>query len=185
MEVLLICVALCSIAAAVYSGWKYRAVVNRFKPVLSLDEEAERVRKATEKNKADSAREIERAKAEAAEAIGKAKAKAADLTLAYNNAKQIYDRLQHEVSLLEATSEDMSFGLYKPQYSFDTSEAYKTALNEVYEQKKSIIRDDLAAICPTGWTVNNSLSEGKRMIKKQVKIMLKHSTANAMRRLQG
>jgi hypothetical protein len=173
MQVLLICVALCSIAATVFFGWKYRAVINRFKPVLSLDEEAERVRRATEKNKADSAREIEQAKAEAAEAVGKVKAKAADLTFAYNKAKDIYDRLQHEVSLLEATSEDMSFGLYKPQYSFDNSEAYKTALGEVYEQKKVCIGADQAAISPTNWTVNNSAVEGKRMIKKQVKMMLR------------
>ena len=148
-------------------------MVNRFKPVLSLDEEAERVRKDTERNKADSAREIEQAKAEAAEAVGKARAKAADLALAYNKAKETYDRIQHEVSLLEATSEDMSFGLYKPQYSFDTSEDYKAALEKVYEQKKDCIRGDSAAICPTSWTVNNNAAEGKRMIKKQVKIMLR------------
>jgi F0F1-type ATP synthase membrane subunit b/b' len=81
VEALLICVALGSIAAAVFFGRKYQALVNRFKPVLSLDEEAARVRKDTEKRKADSTREIERAKAEAAEAVGKAKAKAADLNL--------------------------------------------------------------------------------------------------------
>jgi hypothetical protein len=173
MQALLICVALASVAAAVFFGWKYQAMVNRFKPVLSLDEEAERVRKDTERNKADSAREIEQAKAEAAEAVGKARAKAADLALAYNKAKETYDRIQHEVSLLEATSEDMSFGLYKPQYSFDTSEDYKAALEKVYEQKKDCIRGDSAAICPTSWTVNNNAAEGKRMIKKQVKIMLR------------
>jgi hypothetical protein len=173
MQAILICVALCSVITAVFFGWKYLSIVKRFKPVLSLDEEAERVRKEIEKNKADSAREIEQAKAEAAEAVGKAKAKAADLTVAYNRAKEIYDRIQHEVSLLEATSEDMSFGLYKPQYSFETSESYKVALEKVYEQKKTCIRDDKAAIYPTTWTVNNNAAEGRRMIKKQVKIMLR------------
>jgi hypothetical protein len=167
MQVLLICVAACSIAAAIFSGWKYQAIVIRFKPVISLEEEAARISKDIEKNKADSA------KAEAAEAVGKAKTKAADLTLAYSKAKEIYERLQHEISLLEATSDDMSFGLYKPLYSFDTSEAYKTALNEIYDQKKSCIRDNLAASYPTNWTVNNNAAEGRRMIKKQVKIMLR------------
>jgi len=173
MQVLVVCVALCSVAAAAVFGRKYQAIAHRFKSVLSLDEEAERVRRDTEKNKSDSAREIERAKAEATETVGKAKAKAAELTLAYNKAKDIYLRLQHEVSLLEATSEDMSFGLYRPQFSFDTSEAYKAALDAVYEQKKVSIRDDSAAVYPTSWTVNNSAAEGRRMIKKQVKIMLR------------
>jgi hypothetical protein len=173
MQALLICVVLCSVGAAIFYGRKYQAVIDRFKPVISLDEEAERVRKDIEKKKADSTREIEQAKEEAAEAVGKAKAKASELTLAYNKAKEIYDRIQHEVSLLEATSEDMSFGLYKPQYSFETSDAYKAALIEVYEQKKSCIRNDSAASYPTNWTVNNNAAEGKRMIKKQVKIMLR------------
>ncbi len=173
MQVLLLCIALCSVAAAVLFGFKYRTIVNRFKPVLSLEDEADRIKKETSKQKADSAREIEEARADAAEAVGKAKAKATDLTLAYNKAKEIYDRLQHEVSMLEAISEDMSFGLYKPQFSFDTSEAYKTALDKVYEEKKVCIRDDRAATSPTNWTVNNSAAEGKRMIKKQVKIMLR------------
>jgi hypothetical protein len=173
MQILLICVALGSVAAAAFLGWKYQTIASRFKPVLSVDEEAKRVRKETEKSKAGCAREIEQAKAEAAEAVGKAKAKAADLTFSYNKAKEIYDRLLHEVSLLEATSEDMSFGLYKPQFSFDDSEAYKAALDRAYDQKRACIRDDLAAIFPTNWTVNNSAAEGKRMIKKQVKIMLR------------
>ncbi len=137
MQIFAICFAVCSIAAAVFFGMKYKAIVDRFKPVLSLDEEAERIKRETEKNKADSAREIEQAKMDAAEEVGKARVKAADLTLAYNKAKDIYDRIQHEISLLEATSEDMSFGLYKPQFSFDTSEAYKAAMEKVYEDKKS------------------------------------------------
>lgn len=173
MEALLVSLTLSSVAVTIFLGWKYRTIVNRFKPILSLDEEAERVKKDTEKNKIDSAREIELAKAEAAEAVGRAKAKATDLTLAYNKAKEIYERLQHEVSLLEATSEDMSFGLYKPQYAFDTSEAYKAALCEIYEKKKACIRDDSAAIYSKNWSVNNSAAEGRRMIKKQVKIMLR------------
>ncbi len=173
MRILLICVALCSVAVAVFFGRKYQAIVNRFKAVISLDEEADRIRKDIEKSKAGSAREIEQAKAEAATMVGKAKTQAADLTLAYNKAKEIYDRLQHEVSLLEATSEDMSFGLYKPQYSFDTSEAYKADLDKICEQKKECIRSDAAAIYPSNWTVNNSAAEGKRMIKKQVKLMLR------------
>jgi len=173
MQALLILIVLCSVITAIFFGWKHQAIVKRFKPVLSLDQEIERVRKNLEKIEADSVREIERAKSEAVEAVDKAKSKAAELTLAYNKAKEIYDRLQHEISLLESTSGDMSFGLYKPQYSFETSEAFKIAIEKVYEQKKSCIRNDQAVICPSGWTVNNSLAEGKRMIKKQVKVMLR------------
>jgi hypothetical protein len=67
----------------------------------------------------------------------------------------------------------MSFGLYKPQYSFDTSEAFKAELDNIYEKKKSLIKNDGAASYPTNWVVNNNAAEGKRMIKKEVKIMLR------------
>src|SRR3954454_19611778 len=109
MLISLICIASLSIAAAVYFGWKYRAVSARFAPVLSLEEEAERVRRETKKKKVDTLREIEIARAEAAEALATAKGKAANLSGEYSKAKAIYERLQHEVSLLESTSEDMSF----------------------------------------------------------------------------
>ena len=39
----------------------------------------------------------------------------------------------------------MSFGVYKPQYSFDASEKYKAELEKVTEQKKSAIRNKTAA----------------------------------------
>ena len=173
MLLVTICVAVLSIAAASYFGWKYSAISQRFAPVLILDEEATRVRKETERQRLETFKEIETAKADAADAASKAKAKAADLAIAYSNAKAIYDRLQQEISLLEATSGDMSFGLYRPQYSFDSSEQYKAELEKVYEKKKLCIRNDQAASYPKNWTVNNNAAEGKRMIRKQVKIMLR------------
>ena len=173
MLLALLCASVLSFAAAIYIGWKYRAISIRFAPVLSADEEAQRVRKETEKQRTDTLKEIEDAKVAAADAVSKAKSKAADLSHAYNSAKAIYDRLQSEISLLQATSDDMSFGLYRPLYSFDDSQEYKQELDKVYEQKKLCLKNDHAAHYPTNWTVNNSATEGKRMIKKQVKIMLR------------
>ena len=42
-----------------------------------------------------------------------------------------YNDLTKQVSLLEENLEDMSFGLYKPHFSFETSEEYKTALESL------------------------------------------------------
>jgi hypothetical protein len=46
---------------------------------------------------------------------------------------------------LEELSEEVSFGLYKPQYSFETSDKYKAELDKIYEQKKFAIRNGTAA----------------------------------------
>jgi hypothetical protein len=173
MLIALLCVSVLSSAVAIHIGLRYRAISIRFAPVLSADEEARRIRKDAEKQSADTLKEIEEAKVASAVAVSKAKSKLADLSRAYNDAKAIYDRLQSEISLLQATSNDMSFGLYQPQYSFDNSQEYKQTLEKVYEQKKSCLKNDRAAQYPTNWTVNNNAAEGKRMIKKQVKIMLR------------
>ena len=140
MLLALICVSVLSFAAAIYIGWRYRAISIRFAPVLSADEEAQRVRKETERQRADSLKQIENAKSAAANAVSQAKSKVADLSHAYNGAKAIYDRLQSEISVLQATSDDMLFGLYKPQYSFDESQGYKQELDKIYDKKKYVSR---------------------------------------------
>ncbi len=160
-------------AAATYLGSKYFGIVKRFKPVLSLDEEAVRLRNEIDSNKSTAAQEIERSKREAAEAVRVARSKAPELNKNYGQAKEIYDKLQREIALLQEDSEDLSFGLYKPHYAFDSAEAYKTALEKVYAEKKALIRKDLAAFYSKEWTVNNSKREGLKMTKHQVKLMLR------------
>src|SRR5689334_20412955 len=46
----------------------------------------------------------------------------------YREAKVTYDRLKHELGLLEENLEDISFGIYKPHYDYQTPDAYKAAM---------------------------------------------------------
>jgi len=48
--------------------------------------------------------------------------------------------LQHQVSLLEENLDDISVGLYKPHFTFETSEAYKNALNALRLRMKTLVR---------------------------------------------
>lgn len=143
--------ALVSLAAAAFLAIKYFGLVKRFKPILSLNDESARIQQE----------------------IDKAKSRAKRLEDSYQQAKLVHDRIQRETALLQEDLEDMSFGLYCPHYAFETSESYKAALENVYDQKKTLIRSDGAANYPTNWTVNNSKKEGLRMTKNQVKLMLR------------
>ena len=96
-----------------------------------------------------------------------------ELTKQYTVAKALYENLQAEVRLLEENLEDMSFGLYKPHYTFETSEQFKAEFDRIYEQKKAMIRAGSAAVCATEWTVNNSKREGAKMTKQNTKVMLR------------
>lgn len=83
------------------------------------------------------------------------------------------DDLQKEVSLLEENLEDISFGLYKPHFTFQSSEEYKTALDDVRETERRLIRDGKASFCPVSWTVGASEKAGARMTKQYTKLLLR------------
>jgi len=91
----------------------------------------------------------------------------------YQQAMATYGDLKKEISLLEENLEDISFGLYKPHFSFQTSDEYKTALENLREKERQLIRDGRAALCPKKWTVGNSEREGARMVKLNEKLLLR------------
>ena len=84
-----------------------------------------------------------------------------------------YVELKKEISLLEENLEDISFGLYKPHFNFQTSEEYKTALERLRERERDFLRDGKAVICGVKWSVGNSEKEGQRMSKQYTKVMLR------------
>ncbi len=141
---------------------KYRKLVDRFRPVVKLDEEAKRLRE-----------EIQQLHAERQAFATKTASERQTLGAEYQQARQLYDRLKREVSLLEENLEDISYGLYKPHYDFDTSEDYRQRLDQIREQKKQLVRNELATKCLVEWTVGGSRREGERMQKQLAKLMLR------------
>jgi chromosome segregation ATPase len=91
----------------------------------------------------------------------------------YKQAITHYEQVQREVSLLEENLNDISFGLYKPHFNFQTSEQYKDALVALREEMKRCIRNGRAAKCPTDWTVNGSRTEGGKMVRQTTKVLLR------------
>lgn len=66
-----------------------------------------------------------------------------------------------------------SFALYKPKFSFQTSEEYKNRLDEIRDNQKQLIKAGVAVIANENWTVNNSKSEGKKMVNDMKKLLLR------------
>ena len=77
---------------------------------MDLDEEAEHVRKVIAQLKVELSK--------------------------YNDVRTTYDRLQHEVGLLEGSIEDISYGLYQPHYHFDASPSYRQEQERVVQKKE-------------------------------------------------
>jgi len=95
------------------------------------------------------------------------------LDIQYQDELARYNGLQTEVSALEENLEDISFGLYKPHFSFQTSEEYKVALDNLRNQERQMIRDKQAVACPVRWTVQNSATKGDQMVRQHTKLMLR------------
>ncbi len=61
------------------------------------------------------------------------------------------------------------FGVYAPMYDFANSEMYKDRLLVVRQKQKDMIQDDTVCSYPKNMTLDGSLSQGKKMIKDNVK----------------
>ena len=104
--------------------------------------------------------------------IQNAENKLRELNDKYQLALKVHENLEHEISLYNDSLEIGSFGLYKPQYSFETSEKFKTAIDNNYDRQKQLIKSDQAVICTTEWTVSGSKVEGRKMTNQYKKLML-------------
>jgi hypothetical protein len=141
---------------------KLKSLELQFKPVLDIEAEINTLQS-----------ELELIKTRNSQAVQEHTQKVETLNKQYSSAKQLYDRLSQEISLLEEHVEDMSFGVYNPHFIFQSSEEYKNNLQAVRNKRKLLIRGNKATTCKTEWRVHGSKQEGSRMVKKNAKLMLR------------
>ena len=169
-----IILALCAVAAvAAFLAWKsHRAlgqsraelqqISTRYAPVIDVDAEMAKQREELGRLR------LQRESEDAQNVVDRTK-----LTEEYRIARNRLAELQHEVHLLEENLEDISFGVYKPHFSFQAAEDYKTALTAAREHARQMVRDGRAATCPISWTVGDSRKDGERMVKQYTKLQLR------------
>lgn len=87
-------------------------------------------------------------------------------------AKQVELR-KKEIIVLDEEILLESFALYKPKFKFLTSEEYKTRLEACRQRQKQLIKEGKAIHINENWTVNNSKSEGRKMVNDMKKLMLR------------
>ncbi len=65
------------------------------------------------------------------------------------------------------------YGLYEPRYDFANSSQYKDRLKFVRDQQKLMIRNKTACTGNMNWQVNNSKSEGRKMVVDVQKLLMR------------
>nr|DAY89884.1 MAG TPA: helicase [Caudoviricetes sp.] len=78
-----------------------------------------------------------------------------------------------EVELYDDDIQLIEFGLYKPVYEFADSELYKNRLEVIRQKQKDMIKANTAANYPDNYKLNGSLSQGQKMVKDNVKQILR------------
>lgn len=86
--------------------------------------------------------------------------------------KQIGEK-QKEIIVLDEEILLESFALYKPKYSFLSSDEYKKKLLSIRVEQKQLIKDGRAVTANENWTVNNSKAEGRKMVNDMKKLLLR------------
>ena len=90
-----------------------------------------------------------------------------------NNLDNALNEKKKDLMLADDELEMQEVGLYKPKYDFVTAVLYKEKLDKIRKKQKELIKNKMAAVCGTEWTVNNSKQKGKAMTNANIKQILK------------
>jgi len=82
-------------------------------------------------------------------------------------------RLRAEHQALEETADLRAVGFYEPRYDFASSKQYQRQLEGVRARQKQMLQARTAAACSTQWTVNGSLSEGRKQTNNTIRLALR------------
>jgi hypothetical protein len=90
--------------------------------------------------------------------------------------KQLIEETESKKKEIVVLDEELllqSFGLYTPRYALQNSEEYKAKLERVRDEQEQMVKAGTAAVCPNNWTVNNSVVEGRKMVRDFTKLILR------------
>ncbi|OLL72246.1 UPF0325 protein YaeH [Pseudonocardia sp. Ae168_Ps1] len=87
--------------------------------------------------------------------------------------------LDQQIVVTEDIAMLQEAGIYEFRHRLDDAVAYKARLNELKDRYKTLQRNDDAVLAASGWTVNGSATEGRRMLRDYTKLMLRAYNAEA------
>lgn len=172
---------------AVLAQRKVSKLRSKYAPINNAEEEAERIRKQSltlqeqSKKMADSMvakGQIKRKQLEQeAESIRET---ISSLKMNRDKSQKELDFINQAISLKTDDIHLLEVGYYEAGYEFEDLPAYEAALRRIREEQKQMLRKDgsegdgsAAAFCSETIRFNESVSQGRSMIKKILKLMLR------------
>jgi len=81
--------------------------------------------------------------------------------------------LQGQILVWEETLLLESFALYEPKFKLTSSQEYKGRLDYVRDRQKVLIKNGQAATGNMNWTVNNSQTQGRKLVNDMIKLVIR------------
>lgn len=124
---------------------------NKFRPVTSIEDKVSRLQKEVD----DLQQETKNVRS------------------TYSQKRKLLEELEREVAVFDERVSFAEFGVYEPHFDFDDSETYKEEIKKIRELQKEMVSGKTATICPTDWTVDGSVSKGRAMVNRQIRLTLR------------
>jgi hypothetical protein len=87
--------------------------------------------------------------------------------------------LDKQIVVTEELAMLQEAGLYEFRHRLADAVAYKARLEELKDRYRTLVRNDQAVLAASAWTVNGSATEGRKMIKDYIRLMLRAYNAEA------
>lgn len=91
----------------------------------------------------------------------------------YSKTEALTNSLKASIPNLREEIDMSLYGVYRPTYEFATSDLYKDRLKQIRDYQKNLIKTNQACTGNMNWTVNNSKSQGNKMVKDMQKLLLR------------
>jgi chromosome segregation ATPase len=127
------------------------ARLKKYAPIISIDHELERLSLVAAEVKED----INKAKEEYAEKYG------------------FLQKIKSQIAVYDERLAFTELGIYEPHFNFDDSEIYKTQIIKVRQRQKDMVSNKEATFCPDNWSLDGSLSKGKAMMNRQMRLTMR------------
>lgn len=113
--------------------------------------------------------EVERWELTADEAEEKTRA----LREKYSEKRALLRKLEKQIAVYDEQLSFAELGIYEPHFDYGDSETYKKSIRKIRERQKAMVSSQEATICPTGWTIDGSLSKGRTMVNRQTRLTMR------------
>lgn len=91
----------------------------------------------------------------------------------YKHKKEVYDKLRSQVAIYDEKLSFAELGIYEPHFDFSDTEQFKHHITTVRDKQKKMVSMKTACIVPDNWTVDGSLSKGKTMVNRQMRLTMR------------